>query len=78
VLSDGNARSPAEELIDITADVNRIDVDQPTEVSLTAEEDHKVFGDVKGFLYDSDDEKRSLERLYHVIQSRKLDTRTVP
>jgi len=74
VLSDGNARSPAEELIDIVADVNRIDTDQPTEVPLTAMEDRKVFGDVKGFLYDGADgeEKKSLERLYEVIQARSL------
>lgn len=72
VLSDGQSRSPAEELIDITADVNRTYSEQPTEVPLAPEEINKVFADVKGFLYDTDGEKRSLERLYSVIQNRTL------
>jgi hypothetical protein len=72
VLSDGSARSPLEVIFDAVADVNRIDTAAPTAQSLTAEEDRQVFGNIKGFLFDTNGEKRSLERLYSVIQSRTL------
>ena len=73
VLSDGTARSPAEILFDAVADVNRKQTDAPTEQTLDADEDRQVFGNIQSFLHDDDDEQRSLERLYHVIQARTLD-----
>ncbi|MDB4975293.1 MAG: hypothetical protein JWN48_3634 [Myxococcaceae bacterium] len=72
VLSDGNARSPAEVIYDATADVNRIQLELPTEKTLDADEDRQVLSNVSAFIHDDDDEKRSLERLYHVIQARSL------
>jgi hypothetical protein len=72
VLGDDAQRSPLEVLLDATADVNRRDVTAAPETPLTAEEDRDVFSDVKSFLYDQDQEKRSLERLYTVIQGRKV------
>ncbi|MDB4987482.1 MAG: hypothetical protein JWN04_2660, partial [Myxococcaceae bacterium] len=75
-IGDVTVRSPLEVLMDATADVNRPEpadgrVPAPQD-PLTAEEDRTVFGTVKGFLYDDDQEKRSLERLYSVIQGRNV------
>lgn len=70
VLSDEVARSPLEVLIDATADVNRKELTAPPEQALSAEEDRHAFQQVSEFL--SDDE-RGLERLYQVIQGRKVE-----
>ncbi|MET0340872.1 MAG: hypothetical protein ABW252_07705 [Polyangiales bacterium] len=70
VRADDGARAPLEVLIDVVADVNRTEVAQPTEVSLSADENRAVFEQVQGFLADGD---RGLERLYKVIQGRKAD-----
>jgi hypothetical protein len=72
VLCDGNSRSPAEVMFDATADVNRTYPDLPNEQSLSAEEDRKVFDDVRLFLADDAPGSRSLERLYQVIQNREI------
>ncbi|MDB4985113.1 MAG: hypothetical protein JWN04_291, partial [Myxococcaceae bacterium] len=72
VISNGSARSPLEVLFDATADVNRIMTDVPTEQTLSSDEDRQVLKNVSSFLHDNDDEQRSLERLYHVIQARSL------
>jgi len=71
-LGDDTLRSPLEILLDATADVNRPDDSAEPETPLTADENRDVFSDVKSFLYDQDQEKRSLERLYTVIQGRKI------
>jgi len=71
-LGDDAQRSPLEVLLDATADVNRPDDTAEPVTPLTAEENRDVFSDVKSFLYDEDQEKRSLERLYTVIQGRKI------
>jgi hypothetical protein len=72
VLGDERERSPLEVLLDATADVNRTDDTALPETPLTADENREVFSDVRGFLFDQDQEKRSLERLYTVIQGRKI------
>jgi hypothetical protein len=72
VLATGDERSALEVLLDAVADVNRIDETADTLTPLTAEEDRKVFGDVKLFLKDDKSDQRSMERLYQVIQSRKV------
>ena len=72
VLSDGEDRSPLEVLLDAVADVNRTDDTASSITPLTADEDRAVFSKVQSFLYDDDQEKRSLERLYSVIQGRKV------
>ncbi|MDB4988753.1 MAG: hypothetical protein JWN04_3931 [Myxococcaceae bacterium] len=72
VLGDDAERSPFEVLIDAAADVNRPDDTALPETPLTADENRDVFGDVQEFLFDDDQEKRSLERLYSVIQGRKV------
>ena len=71
-LGDDALRSPLEILLDATADVNRPDDTAESATPLTADENRDVFSDVKSFLYDQDQEKRSLERLYTVIQGRKI------
>ena len=72
VLSDGTDRTPLEVLLDAVADVNRTDDTASSLTPLTADEDRVVFSKVQSFLYDDDQEKRSLERLYSVIQGRKV------
>ncbi|MDB4973345.1 MAG: hypothetical protein JWN48_1686 [Myxococcaceae bacterium] len=72
VLGDEAQRSPLEVLIDAAADVNRPDATALPDTPLSADENRDVFGDVQSFLYDQDQEKRSLERLYSVIQARKV------
>ena len=69
VTTDAESRSPLEVLIDATADVNRTALDAPPEQPLSAEEDRHAFGQVHGFLTD---QESGLERLYQVIQGRKV------
>jgi hypothetical protein len=72
VLSDGTRRSPLEVLLDAVADVNRGDASAPPEQPLSADEDRRAFGEVKTFLRDDSEDQRSMERLYSVIQERKV------
>jgi hypothetical protein len=69
VLPNAKNESPLEVLFDATADVNRLEPQKPTTVPLTAADDRKVFDRVQGFLLDED---RGIERLYKVIQNRKV------
>ena len=52
--------------------MNRLDEEASPLDPLTAEEDRDVFGDVKLFLKDDKSDQRSMERLYQVIQNRKV------
>jgi hypothetical protein len=72
VLATNDERSALEVLIDAAADVNRPDENADSLTSLSAEEDRDVFTDVKLFLRDDKSDQRSLERLYQVIQNRKV------
>jgi hypothetical protein len=69
VLPNAKNESPLEVIFDATADVNRLEPQKPTTVPLTAADDRKVFDRVQGFLLDED---RGIERLYKVIQNRKV------
>jgi hypothetical protein len=63
-------RSPLETIIDAVADVNRADPTQPTTMPHSAADARNVFDNLRFFLFDQD---RGLERLYKVIDSRKLE-----
>jgi hypothetical protein len=68
---DGDLRgkSPLEVVIDLVADANRIEPDQDTTVTLTPDDNQRVYDQINQFLSDAD---VGLERLYQVIENREL------
>jgi hypothetical protein len=66
---DLSGKSPLEVLIDLIADVNRLDPTKDTSVTLSAEDNQNVFVELLAFLSDPD---VGLERLYQVIENREL------
>jgi hypothetical protein len=69
VLPNDLGESPLETMFDATADVNRRDPYQPTTQPFSAGDNREVFNQVQSFLLDTD---RGIERLYKVIQNRKV------
>ena len=62
-------KSPLEVLIDVIAEVNRAAPEAPSTLPLDAVDNKSVFAQLSQFLSSED---RGLERLYQVIESRKL------
>jgi hypothetical protein len=70
-----SGRAPLVTIIDAIADVNRADPTMSTVVPHSAADARNVFDQLRSFLADND---RGLERLYNVIDSRKLVSQKVP
>ncbi|MET0283206.1 MAG: hypothetical protein ABW352_02000 [Polyangiales bacterium] len=66
---DLSGKSPLEVVIDLVADANRIEPDQDTSVTLTPDDNQRVYDQINQFLSDTD---VGLERLYQVIENREL------
>jgi hypothetical protein len=62
-------KTPLVSLIDVIAEVNRATPEAPRSVPLSAEDNRHVFEQLSEFLSSED---RGLERLYRVIENRKL------
>lgn len=62
-------KTPLVSLIDVIAEVNRATPEAPRTTPLTAEDNRQVFEQLSQFLSSED---RGLERLYRVIENRKL------
>jgi hypothetical protein len=66
---DLSGKSPLEVLIDLVADMNRLDPKQAATVTLSPDDNQRVFEQLNEFMTDSE---IGLERLYQVIEHRKL------
>jgi hypothetical protein len=64
-----NGKSPLEVYIDVIAEVNRVDPEQPSDVTLSAEDDKQVFEKLNDFLSS---DQVGLQRLYKVIENREI------